>query len=429
MSALEDRVRAATEAVGQTWPASDMPPLRRPESAPAPGWARWSRRLAPFAAAAAVIAVAVAMVTVRGAVHGGNDPSPAANGVGANDVPRYYVALAANGNSNFVPSHAVVRATISGALLGTITPSVAGGTIVAVAAAADDRTFVLDEQKWVSPNSTASQSFQARSFYLLRLSSSGQPAGLTKLPLTVDGFVTGMALSPDGTKLAIAVQPNSAQPNLEELRVYALATGAVRTWSGSGIIGSGPEDGASVSWTADGRRLAFDWFASTQGRQLGIWLLNLASSGSNLLADSREAVSTYRPPPGFAATQGASKPPSLQALGCQADQIVSPDGSAVICGAVATFGMTATSGMHRNAEIAFLEYSTATGKLIHVLGHRTIDNAGALAINVLWSNSSGSVLIVAIPNQGSGEVGVLSGNSFTRLPVPGAIDAAYAGAW
>jgi hypothetical protein len=33
-------------------------------------------------------------------------------------------------------------------LLGTIMPSLAGGTSLAVIAAADDRTLVLDEEKW-----------------------------------------------------------------------------------------------------------------------------------------------------------------------------------------------------------------------------------------------------------------------------------------
>jgi hypothetical protein len=52
-------------------------------------------------------------------------------------------------------------------------------------------------------------------------------------------MVTGVALSPDGSKLALAVQPNNLnEPNLQEIRVYTLATGVVRTWYANGTIGS-----------------------------------------------------------------------------------------------------------------------------------------------------------------------------------------------
>ena len=37
---------------------------------------------------------------------------------------------------------------------------------------------------------------------------------------------------------------------------------------------------------------------------------------------------------------------------------------------------------------------------------------------MLWSNSSGSVLIGMIPGAGKARIGVISGNSFTLLPAP-----------
>ena len=72
--------------------------------------------------------------------------------------------------------------------------------------------------------------------------------------------MTGFALSPDGTKLAIAVQPdtNKRQPDLTEVKVVTLATGATLTWTANGTIGFGPDDARSLSWTANERTLAFD---------------------------------------------------------------------------------------------------------------------------------------------------------------------------
>jgi hypothetical protein len=201
-------------------------PIRLSDTSPAvasPWWGRWSRRLAPLAAAAAVIAVALVLVSLRGAVHtgsGGAPPAgtsklparpPAAQYVASGAVPRYYLSLTSGGNPNFGPSHAVVRATATGAALGTIMASAPGGTILAVTGAADDRTFVLDEEKWVPLTSNVNASWETRSFYLVRLEPSGAPGIRVKLPMTAGRLVTGVALSADGTRLAIAVQPQTRE--------------------------------------------------------------------------------------------------------------------------------------------------------------------------------------------------------------------------
>ncbi len=68
------------------------------------------------------------------------------------------------------------------------------------------------------------------------------------------------------------------------------------------------------------------------------------------------------------------------------------------------------------AEAEFGEYSTVTGKVTHILGHWTLHHVSPLVIAVLWSNSSGSVLIGMIPGAGKARIGVISGNSFTLLP-------------
>ncbi len=425
MNSLEDRIRAAAAAAGDTVRPDSVPPLtlRTEQMTIASldaGGRRWPRTLAPVAAAVAVVGVIVAAVLAGGTVHhvpaagnGAPPPTPstvstgAAANVGRDGVPPYYVALNSAANPVTHPVYAVVRATTTGAALGTIQPSVPGGTIRAVTAAADDRTFVLDESKPGNDNLVGT-----RWFYLLRLSAAGKPVSLTKLPFTAGQLVTGVALSPDGKRLAVAIQPqdNPKYPDLTQLRVYTLATGAVRSWiQNNGVIGSGEDDAMSVSWTADGRELAFDW-GPESGPGLGTWLLDTTRGGSGLLANSHQVLSLGR----------------LDTLSCQTDQIVSGDGSVIICGALKVSGRP---GSGESVEVGFQEYSTTTGKLVRTLYRHTISHAQGGSAGLMWSNASGSVLIVAVPNSGSGVVGILHGNTFTRLTVPNVLNAEFAGTW
>jgi hypothetical protein len=319
-------------------------------------------------------------------------------------LPARYVAIAANGNPNIVPSYAVVRATLSGESLATIEPSVAHGTIVAVTAAADDRTFVLDEQPWVGNDTPGQNQFtESRTFYLLRLNSAGGVASLTRLAAAAEpagALVTGLALSPDGKQLAVAVEPQNvkSEPMLQEVRLYNLAAGtwSKRTWYGDGTIGTGPDDAKSMSWTANERTLAIDWYGS--GPTDGVRLLSLNAHGSSLLGDSRLVVS--------AATLSGSQ----KALACQEDDVVAPDGSVVACGAVLV-----SNAAKRDITFGFLEFSTATGKIIGTVDRTRLDNAGPLSVDVFWTDDSGSALIGVTPEHG-GEVGMIRGDKFTPLP-------------
>jgi hypothetical protein len=483
MNTLEitERVRAAARAAADTVTPDSVPPLRLPSersfrSRLRPStWARW---LAPIAAAAAVVAVAVAMVMVGRTVGGrpgvtgpgpSSRPGPVRSGppissyVASGRVPRYYFSIESQGSPVSNPAYVVVRATATGTALETYTPAY-GNTVMAVTGAADDRTFVLDEQPWVSNPNQANQNFEPRSFFLLRLDRSGSIVSVARLAFSVPRgeLMTGFALSPDGSKLALAVQPdnNKREPDLTVVKVVTLATGAARTWTANGTIGTGPDDARSLSWTSDERMLAFTWAADAPGVHTGIRLLDLATGGGSLLADSREAVSLINQgslgatplpsatasahvsaiPSGLdqvtvtiTATAGGSATPTpsstRQAVTppeCQLDSIITPDGSAIVCGAIAGTGTL----LHRGAETEFIEYSTATGKVARVLGYWTFGRVGGLSVDVLWSNASGSVLIGVIPGGDNGRVGVISGNQFTPLPLPGAASAAFeSGTW
>ena len=472
---IEDRVRAATRAAADTVAPDSVPPLRLAserlfrsgsgsrsgsrEGSRALAWV-WGRRLAPLAAAVAVVAVAIAMVTVGRTVNhspGGTSPASSAGPgpvrtgpavssyVASGAVPRYYVSIESHGNPNFNPSYAVVRATATGSAMETVAAA-ADRSVVAVTAAANDRTFILDEQPSVSASPNANQSFEPRSFVKLSLGPDGRVLSLAALSLSVPAgqLMTGFALSPDGTKLAIAVQPdnNKREPDLTEIKVVTLATGATLTWTANGTVGFGPDDARSLSWTDSERTLAFDWAASGPGVHTGVWLLNLDTGGGSLLADSREAVilvnqASLNPVP-LPTSTTVIRPASTSAgqpvtpPTCQEDSIITPDGSAIVCGAITTLNEKVQpngAGLQRGAETEYFEYSAASGKVARVLGHWTFGSVGALSVEVLWSNASGSVLIGVIPDGGGGRVGVIRGNEFTPLPATVASVPSLSGAW
>ncbi|HME66439.1 MAG TPA: hypothetical protein VKG61_16245 [Streptosporangiaceae bacterium] len=446
---IEERVRAATRAAGDTVAPDSVPPLRlrseRPFRFRASAWARW---LAPVAAAAAVIAVAVAMVTVGHTVNhrtGGTAassvaPNPVKTGpplssyIASGRVPKYYLSVESIGKPSFNPSYAVVRETATGRSPGAWTPA-DGQTVVAVTAAADDQTFVADVQPFANLKSDGSQSTEPRTFYTLVLSrTTGIVKRVNRLPMSVRAgqLMTGFALSPDGKKLAIALEPanETPGPNLTKVKVITLATGAVRTWTADGLIGFDPDDAKSLSWTDNDRTLAFNWEGSDQ-MQTGVWLLDLAKGGSSLLADSREALtvisqalgtSTPVPSPSVPVVRPASSSASPVATRpmCQEDSVITSDASTIVCGAIKAVNQVikppSQGGLQRGAETEYLEWSAASGKVTRVLGHWTFGSVGALSAGVLWSNASGSVLIGWIPNSRGGLVGVISGNEFTPLP-------------
>ena len=444
MNTIEERIRAAARAAADTVPPGSVPPLELPAEHPREdGWRR--RWLVPAAAAAAVvIVIAVTAVTVGPATRtrapaiapaatapGPMLPGPSlASYVSSGMIPPYFVAVAFTGKAAQSPAVAVVHDTVSGHALATIRPSIRGGTIVGVSAAGDDRTFVLDEQTWVKPKypfPTAGYS-GPHSFYLLRLSSAGRVSSLGRLRVTVPAtqVLSAFALSPDGQRLALAVQPKKG-PARTDLKVVTLSTGSTRVWSAAGIFRSGAADSRGLSWTADGRELAFEWQANNVGMFPGVEarLLSLTSAGGDLLAASRRVIATTR--------QFKPSGSTFQVTDAENEPVVTPDGSAIVTNSVYFQVKTKDSGKAWNGRYGFAEYSTRTGKLVRILGYWKIKPAGYFFTQVLWSSPSGRVLIGIIPD---GRMGVINGNEFTPLnmpPVPGVIMdiglGAGAGAW
>jgi hypothetical protein len=342
----------------------------------------------------------------------GRSSNPAALKQGASadsstGVPAYYVAV-----EN--PSLAVARATATGATLARITTRI---PFVGVTGAADDRTFVFDAQRQVMGPTVQWPGQPA--FYLLRLSAAGAEQSFTRLtiPALPKGTaVTALALSPNGSKLAIEVDSGkNGQPGLLEIRVYTLTTGAFRTWSthGSddpvdpgGFTGSGVDGSQTISWAADSRTLAFDWGNHSY---IGVRLLDTTASGNNLIADSRLAVIEAN----FTSQSGGqSGPPSMSKDNisqCVTDGIISSDGSAIVCGYT-------TNMNRRETTTGFIRYSTTTGKPTAALGVYQFQGQAPGDISLYWVNSTGKTLIGAILTPSGIRVGVINSERFTPLP-------------
>jgi hypothetical protein len=412
MNVSADQVRAATRSAAAVITPDELPPLRLHE--PAVGRRRVAGRLrltwfSPLAAAAAVAVLVIGGTAAgswfarsgshRSTVSGTSGQQASAELLGK--VPAYYVAL---GN----PSLAVVRATATGATLVRITTRT---PFVGVTGAADDRTFVLDAQRQVMGPTVRWP--QQPAFYLLRLTTAGTEQSYTRLSvpaLPKGAAVTGLALSPDGSQLAIELGLGSvAHPGRLEISIYTLATGAIRTWSmmdsfdpedPGGFTGSGVDGAQSISWTADSRTLAFDWAKSQV--DMGVRLLDTTTSGGSLTAASRLAV--------FLGSGTIGEAPDRVSQ-CVTDDIITGDGSAILCGYASSIG--GNSAASSEVTTGFLRYSVRTGKIDGVSGvfHRPQSQAGG-DISLFWTNATGSVVIGA----GVTGIGVFSGKKFTPLP-------------
>ena len=415
MNVSADQVRTAARSVAAVITADTVPPLQLDESPggrrPRPERRTRSAWVAPLAAAAAIIIAAGGGLTVKSLLARSGSPRPSASGApapgasaGSNTgVPPYYVAVA---NSSLT----VVRATWTGATLARIATRT---PVVGVAGAADGRTFVLDEQRSIMGGSV--KWVAQPTFYLLRLTASGSEESLTRLavPAIPNGtVVSGLALSPDGSKLAVDVDSDSwPQAGLMEIMTYTLATGASRSWTTSGLTnanapfgftGSGVDGAQSISWTA-GSTLAF---GVENTSYTGVRLLDTAAAGTDLMKDSRLAVTerTFRD---LGRSLKNAAPP-YYFVSCATDAMISMDGSAIVCGYSSGVGKTTTMG--------FAQYSTRTGTMNHVVGLVHFDGQAPTGISLYWVDSTGKIAIGTSETTRGGRVGVMNGDTFTPLP-------------
>jgi hypothetical protein len=435
MNILADKIRAAFQETAADIPPGSVPPLRLPagRSAARPGaasWHYWRAWLTPLAAAAAVAAVVATTLIISGAIH---SPRPQTGPTGGQQgpfagLPPYYVVLAGKNPSPAVrqPQFAKVKATTTGSVLATVFPPRPFRTFEMARPAGDNRTFLLVAGRWKTTHRQGGTFVRTGPprFFLLHIGPGGRTTRLTPL-LTphepANAEISDVALSHDGSQLAIALRGGTGGGPGPQIQIFTLATGAERvwTWPGGGpVTNNAGGNGEVLSWTSDGRTLAFQ--QSVRGNNIDLRLLDTTTPGGSLAAASKLLLRW----PGDGATwHYVHGKISNVIFGFSA--VVTGDGSRIVAA-------TVSETKHpRSSELAFTEFSAATGKVVNVLGRWRLPGLYPGQVqDVLWTDSSGSTLIVlahkpgpptrdpqSINSAGYGiEFGVLTANGFTPLP-------------
>jgi hypothetical protein len=464
MSRDEDLIRSTAAAIAAT--LQEVPPLRLSTATDSPRTvgrpARRSRRphphgwLVPAAAAAAVLAIALCLVLIRdipnGRVAPPTRPVPAVDG-----VPAYYAGLAKTSDAQTSPEQIVVGDTVTGKRLATVAPPT-GTTFAAITGAADDRTFVVDTQ----PGSLdpESEPWQPRTWYLLRIDpGSAHPARLTPLPIpgTAAGTnVMGIALSPDGTELAVALQPDGLNdPSAPTyLRVYSVASGAaLHSWfstatrDGSsepqffaGTKYAGPDSNLALAWVGQSG-LAFGYSRVIPGKTIDgsqvtsrkvtlaqVRFIPLQAKNGGDLITAGTVLANLAPGPREAPAPLACGLQTLDSI-LVADQGATSDGPTLLCGATGgTRGGLDPKTMCASQpafSLGLVEYAAGASAPSRVLARYASRCGGPLlTLQPLWSNSTGTIQLGLLGLRKDGSVatpqfGTFTKGAFKTLPMPG----------
>lgn len=211
-----------------------------------------------------------------------------------------------------------------------------------------------------------------------------------------------IALSPDGTRLAVAF---GASGPTATLQVITLSTGLVRRWTAPGA-GWTPLLNGTGAWTADGRTLAFQQrtvppIQILRGyptpRDVPLRLLDTVAPGTSLTAGQLLIV---RSP------AGESTPVS---------PVLTPDGGTLICPVMSLRPQRLAGRWH--GELAV--YSARTGALLRttapwVWRRPSPPGRGGFPTQALaWSTRSGGQLIVLQPRDDLNVLGVATAGTFT----------------
>ncbi len=419
MTPLEDRLRAEMTAESELIEPGSIPALRLPAQGPRPLSRlrrrvprRWPAWMTALAAAAAVTAVIVGIFAIAHAVSRPGPKPPATGGVSYPGIPSYY-AYAVQGSTysrtvhgtqygdSVIARYVKIRATANGKLVATVSPPAPCNAFESFTGAASDRTFVFAAQRYTYDKTGNERYKQDQKtplkFMILRITPSGHPQlSALSLPETLTAAQKPtLALSPDGTKLAVAY---GGSGKTAVVQVITLATGQVRQWVSPRPAATPVLTGLGA-WTSDGRVLAVgQMFIEPSGvirsGPTQMRLLDTAAPGTNLAASK---LVTLHGAHGFSS-------------------FITPDGTKLIGG---YGGIPARRGGSTESG-ALGVYSVRTGALLRVVARWQLHGRGVLFSKarqmVTWSNLSGSRLIVEMPRGKPGEVGFLTGDKFTPLP-------------
>lgn len=258
-------------------------------------------RLFPLAAAASVVVIALGAVLIAhlvgpagkgGAASPGSqtgNQQPAKTGAAR---PEFYLTATYPASGQNVLQFQV-RRTDDGAV--TASTSIPGGNLGwggSLTVAAGNRAFYIGEYQCIKtavPRTT---------FYRITITGSGRISGMAPAGPPVEGMVTTLAVSPDGSRMAYSALQhacavgehslNAILKGASSVNVTDLSTGTVRTWQDAGNQGaSSPDVVSRLSWAQNGRTLIVDEHPTGPKHQdLTVFGLDTASGGGSLQAHS-----------------------------------------------------------------------------------------------------------------------------------------------
>lgn len=318
------------------------------------------------------------------------------------EVPPYFVVLPPQ--AQIYARTALVRSTVTGRVLATVSPPRPYKVFTWVNGTADHRTFVLAAQRWWNISaSQAGRRAQERDnnaptvFFKLAFDPAAGTARLTRL--TVPEKVTatnlgGVGVSPDGTRLALDFR--------QSIQIVTLATGATRTWTwpGSGWIGNWKPMGQIFSWSSDGRYLEFQQWGGVHDT-MHVRILDTTAPGTSLTAARVIVAYPYRAGADTYATSNS---------------FLTPDGTRIVTATSFYPGQRTLAGSY----VQITQYSARTGE---PLFHEDRFSSSAGYQEVLWASPDGSALVISDPRGAKTRyggrdniLGVLAGNKFTPIP-------------
>jgi hypothetical protein len=364
---LADWVRPVTRL-----PVPDIRVLRRRARR------RGMRRAATAAAITAVVtAVAVGVLAsllgaqrpAGGSPAGGLPPWPPAPGTWTRGVwqPAGKPPAAAPYIVMVVPGRgtAQVRNAFTGTVVATVQRPT-GHYIAGIAAAGDDRTFVLETQKggFLPGQGTGPVAPMSAIFYELRLKPDGRPESVGQLFSMPTKDMPTFAISPDASMLAYTAGNG--------METVSLATGTGRSWA---PVENGAVSPYSLSWAGD-RMLAFEWTATTntpntfRPATAGVRLLNVTARGT--LVQASRLIAPYSR---YCAARGV----------CRGDTMATPDGSKVL--------LTREVSSGGNTSAAVIEVSTRTGQSVAIVTPIVGSLTPGPLCEPLWTDSSGDQVV------------------------------------
>jgi hypothetical protein len=382
MGATEQQVRDELRLLAGQVTAGQLRPLR------APARRVFLRRRWWLPAVAALAAVVVVLLSAVGG-SGGRQVPAAARG----QMPPFYVTVAGSGASGL---RAVVHASATGKVTGSATIPVQvsiGRTVTAwqITGAADGRHFAIA----VYSGGDLAGVYSGLRVFGLTVSGDGHAGRLPERDVASKGdFPFGMALSPDGARLAVTFQHTflTEQAATGWVEVVDLSTGATSASRGTTAPGYWP---GVPSW-ADDQTLTVPWWHLAQHTGMLLTAIHQidASRPGGILATTR--VVTYPVPvSGLASAEVTAAGRELLAPVCNVD------------GGKVTYRLT--------------ERSAATGHLIRVLVSLTtqlnLKNAGGMTVALDCSPPSADATgqHVLIESVGLGRV---DNQVYTQLPGP-----------